>query len=283
MANFYSIYFTHNGQVVRLPHNPSELPDTQDASNGEYNVLGLGPVMVPRTPNQRKISISNYFPGHVSASLTSLLSYRAPEYYIEFFRQAMESGNPVLYTPVRINEMGVPYAMSLTGYYVLVTRFDYREKGGETGDFYYDLECVEWRDYSPRRVQVVQDTAQGTASTASAAQSAAVSALARTVTQTAAAAVSGAASGALAASLEPSRRTPSRQLVVGSLCTLDGAYYQSPDGSGPQTPAAGLQVTVSRIEAGTRRAPVYVKDTAGRALGWTGKEMLRVVSNAAKN
>lgn len=279
MANFYSIYFTHNGQVVRLPHNPSELPDTQDASNGEYNVLGLGPVMVPRTPNQRKISISNYFPGQVSASLTSLLSYRAPEYYIEFFRQAMESGDPVLYTPVRINEMGIPYAMSLTGYYVLVTRFDYREKGGETGDFYYDLECVEWRDYSPRRVQVVQDTA----SAASAAQSAAASALARTVARTAATAASTAASGALAASLEPSRQTPARQLVVGSLCTLDGAYYESPDGSGPQTPAAGLQVTVSRIEAGTRRAPVYVKDTAGRALGWTGKEMLRVVSNAAKN
>lgn len=283
MANFYSIYFTHNGQVVRLPHNPGELPDTQDASNGEYNVLRLGPVMVPRTPNQRKISISNYFPGQVSASLTSLLSYRAPEYYIEFFRRAMESGDPVLYTPVRINEMGIPYAMSLTGYYVLVTRFDYREKGGETGDFYYDLECVEWRDYSPRRVQVVQDTARGTASTAPAAQGAAVSALARTVTQTAAAAVSGAASGALAASLEPSRRTPARQLVVGSLCTLDGVYYESPDGSGPQTPAAGLQVTVSRIEAGTRRAPVYVKNTAGQALGWTGKEMLRVVSNAAKN
>lgn len=279
MANFYSIYFTHNGQVVRLPHNPSELPDTQDASNGEYNVLGLGPVMVPRTPNQRKISISNYFPGQVSASLTSLLSYRAPEYYIEFFRQAMESGDPVLYTPVRINEMGIPYAMSLTGYYVLVTRFDYREKGGETGDFYYDLECVEWRDYSPRRVQVVQDTAPGAAPTAPAARGAAVSALARTVTQTAAAAVS----GALAASLEPSRQTPSQQLVVGSLCTLDGAYYESPDGSGPQTTAAGLQVTVSRIEAGARRAPVYVKDTAGRALGWTGKEMLRVVSNAAKN
>lgn len=279
MANFYSIYFTHNGQVVRLPHNPSELPDTQDASNGEYNVLGLGPVMVPRTPNQRKISISNYFPGQVSASLTSLLSYRAPEYYIEFFRQAMESGDPVLYTPVRINEMGIPYAMSLTGYYVLVTRFDYREKGGETGDFYYDLECVEWRDYSPRRVQVVQDTA----SAASAAQSAAASALARTVARTAATAASTAASGALAASLEPSRQTPARQLVVGSLCTLDGAYYESPDGSGPQTLAAGLQVTVSRIEAGTRRAPVYIKDTAGRALGWTGKEMLRVVSNAAKN
>lgn len=277
MANFYSIYFTHNGQVVRLPHNPSELPDTQDASNGEYNVLGLGPVMVPRTPNQRKISISNYFPGQVSASLTSLLSYRAPEYYIEFFRQAMESGDPVLYTPVRINELGIPYAMSLTGYYVLVTRFDYREKGGETGDFYYDLECVEWRDYSPRRVQVVQDTAQD------AAQSVAVPALARTVAQTAATAASTAAAGALAASLEPSRQTPARQLVVGSLCTLDGAYYESPDGSGPQTPAAGLQVTVSRIEAGTRRAPVYVKDTAGQALGWTGKEMLRVVSNAAKN
>ena len=99
--NFYSIYFTRNGQVVRLPFNPSELPDEQEVENGQYNVLGIGPLSIARDPNQRKVKISSFFPGTVGSSLTSLISFRPPEYYIEFFRSAMRDREPVLYTPTR--------------------------------------------------------------------------------------------------------------------------------------------------------------------------------------
>ena len=112
--NFYSIYFTRNGQVVRLPFNPSELPDEQEAENGQYNVLGIGPLSIARDPNQRKVKISSFFPGTVGSSLTSLISFRPPEYYIEFFRSAMRDREPVLYTPTRIDELGIPQASGRT-------------------------------------------------------------------------------------------------------------------------------------------------------------------------
>lgn len=129
MPQFYSIYFTRNGQVVRLPINPAELPETKDGDNGEYNVLGVGPVTVPRIPKQREIKISSYFPGRASGTgISSLLMWRPPEYFIKFFQSAMDDREPVLYTPVRFYENGRPFAITHTGFPVLITRFDTKER-----------------------------------------------------------------------------------------------------------------------------------------------------------
>lgn len=55
---------------------------------------------------------------------------------------------------------------------MLVSSFTYEERGGETGDFYYDLALVEYRDYSPRTAQIraasidISPTAAATASPA---------------------------------------------------------------------------------------------------------------------
>ena len=286
MPNFYSIYFTRNGEVVRLPHNPEKLPETRSASNGEYNVLGLGPVMVPRTPNLKELTISGYFPGTLSSSLTSLLTYRPPEYYINFFTSAMNAREPILYTPVRINELGIPFSLSDPGYYVLVTDFKTEERGGETGDFYYDLTLKEWRDYAPNRVQIVQDaTAQAsTAATASAASRLSTRArIARAASAAAdlAAAQAAAVAAPLSASKEPTRQIPPNRIVVGSLCRLDGAYWAGPEAQAPETPASGLSVSVVRIVDSANQARAYVKGTDGTPLGWCSLDALQVVNNAA--
>ena len=286
MPNFYSIYFTRNGEVVRLPHNPEKLPETRSASNGEYNVLGLGPVMVPRTPNLKELTISGYFPGTLSSSLTSLLTYHPPEYFINFFTSAMNAREPILYTPVRINELGIPFSLSDPGYYVLVTDFKTEERGGETGDFYYDLTLKEWRDYAPNRVQIVQDaTAQAsTASTASAASRLSTRArIARAASAAADLAVAQAAAVAapLSASKEPTRQIPPNRIVVGSLCRLDGAYWAGPEAQAPETPASGLSVSVVRIVDSANQARAYVKGTDGTPLGWCSLDALQVVNNAA--
>lgn len=320
MANFYSIYFTRQGEVVRLPHNPSKLPETKSASNGEYNVLGIGPIMVPRTPDLREITISDYFPGTASSTLTSLLTFQPPEYYIEFFQSAMDDMEPILYTPVRISELGIPYATSLTGFYVLVTDFTVEERGGETGDFYYDLTLKEWRDYSPSQVQVVQDTDTSTTSTSSTTTSSSTSSTASTTTLAATASTrstlalaatksslastlattltssssssststttttttqTSSTTSAVSAILEPVRQLPPGQIVVGSLCKLNGPYYDSYDADGVSNAASGVQVSVVRINAGTLAAPIYVKDTDGNWLGWVSKESLQVINNVA--
>jgi len=274
--NLWSLYFSRGGQVVRLPHNPEKLPETKDADNGSYNVLGIGPIMVPRTPKLRVLEISNYFPASSSSSLFSLLTTRAPEYYINFFQSAMDEKEPILYTPVRINERGIPYATSLLGYYVLVTKFKHEERGGETGDFYYELECTEYRDYSPSKVQTVATAAASSSSASTVSSALTTVATAAAVVGTAVAAV---ASTALAAMVEPTRATPSGQLVVGSTAELTGSYYMDSSKGGPSQPASGVAVKVVRIESGDLPSPVYVKGTDGTRLGWVEKSSLTGVKN----
>jgi hypothetical protein len=45
MPSLYRIYFSRDSTVLSLPINPEKLPETKESDNGEYNVLGLGPVM----------------------------------------------------------------------------------------------------------------------------------------------------------------------------------------------------------------------------------------------
>ena len=61
--NNFGLFFTRDGTVIRLPQNPEKLPVAKDNDNGEYNVLGVGPIMVPRTPALREITISSFFRG----------------------------------------------------------------------------------------------------------------------------------------------------------------------------------------------------------------------------
>ena len=278
MPNFYSIFFTRDGEVARLPVNPEKLPDSQDTDNGSYNVLGLGPITIPRIPKQRVVTISGLLPGLTSLpSVTSLLTYKPPEYFIKFFRSAMADRVPILYTPARFYETGIPFAISQTGYYVLVTKFDFEERGAETGDFYFDLECVEWRDPAPAKVQV-----QGGSPAATSGQAAAAASMARSATpETTITAAQAVAAAAVSAIVGPTRSVSPNQLVVGTQASLSGNYYQDSAESLAGTPASGLPVTVARIITAPFGAPVYVRDSAGNGLGWCEKESLTVVSQNA--
>ena len=242
--NDYGLFFTRDDTVVRLPVNPAKLPVAQSADNGEYNVLGIGPIMVPRTPEQREVTISSYFPGRPFAGVLTSGSFQPPEFYISFFRAAMADKVPILYTPVRYYENGEPFLAADPGFQVLVTQFNTEERGGETGDFYYDLTLVEYRDYTPQRVQVRQ-TAQGEEE----------------------------------AVPEPSREIPKGQLTVGAVCVANGPYYYTSYGEEPHGNGNGRTVVVSRMVDGSRAYPVHVTTEAGGALGWMKKDALQVVSN----
>ena len=63
MENKYGLYIAHEGTVVRLPVNPESYAITKDNDNGNYNVLGVGPIMIPRTPKLRTAAWSGLLPG----------------------------------------------------------------------------------------------------------------------------------------------------------------------------------------------------------------------------
>lgn len=101
------LFFTGQHRAV-LPINPEKLPETKESDNGEYNVLGLGPVMQPRTPKLRKVTISGLFPGRRLPWMSAAV-FLPPSVYITFFKSAMDQKRPIVYTPVRYYENGTPF------------------------------------------------------------------------------------------------------------------------------------------------------------------------------
>lgn len=245
MVNNFGLFFTRDGTVIRLPVNPEKLPVARDNANDDYNVLGIGPIMVPRIPALKEITISSFFPGRPFSGVLTSGGFEPPEFYIQFFESAMNDKAPILYTPVRYYENGEPFMTGDPGMTCLVTQFNTEERGGETGDFYYDLTLTEYRDYSPGTIQVK------TAATASA---------------------------PAVVTTEPSRDIPQGQLVVGATCIANGPYYYTSYGDEPHGNGNGRTVVVSRIVDAARAYPIHVTNESGGALGWMKKEALQVVS-----
>ena len=132
------------------------------------------------------------------------------------------------------------------GLQVLVTQFDTEERGGETGDFYYDLELTEYKDYSPLAMRIEEEEdGQSTAAT------------------------------------EPARETPPAQITVGCTCIMNGKYWYSSYGDSPWGQTSNKRVKVSRIVTSdpARAQPIHITTESGGALGWTAKANLQVVSD----
>ena len=243
MANNFGLFFTRDGTVIRLPFNPDTLPVVKDNDNGNYNVLGIGPIMVPRIPKLREVTISSFFPGREFPGVLTSGGFQPPEFYIQFFESAMDEKAPILYTPVRYYENGEPFMTQDTGFQVLVTSFTYEERGGETGDFYYDLTVTEYRDYSPQSMEIQQQGTQNTPAVAT---------------------------------TEKARDIPQGQLVVGSVCVANGQYFYTSYGDEPFGNASGQRVVVSRIVDQSRPCPIHITTESGGALGWISKSGLQV-------
>ena len=244
LRNDYGLFFTRDSTVLRLPVNPEKLPVARGNENEDYNVLGIGPIMVPHTPSLRTVTISSWFPGRAFSGALTTGAFQPPEFYIQFFESAMRDKAPVLYTPVRYYEDGTPFMTGDSGFQVLVTQFDTEERGGETGDFYYDLELTEYKDYTPQVVQVKQSGQNQPAT----------------------------------ATTEPSREIPQGQITVGCTVIANGPYYYTSYGDEPHGNGKGRRAKVSRIVDGSRAYPIHIMSESGGAWGWTKKESLQVVT-----
>lgn len=277
MPNNFGLYFSGSGGVVRLPVNPSKLPEEKDNENGEYNVLGIGPIMVPRTPKLRVVSISSFFPGRNIPGLV-VGTFQAPDYYVNFFQSAMDNRSVLVYTPVRYYPDGTPFMTGSTGFECIVTKFTYEDRGGEVGDIYYDLEVTEYRDYSPISMQIASSSG-GSSSTASSGGAAAASA--RSMTRAASSASSSSASSqkttTYTATAQPARSIPDGKIVVGSVCAANGAYYFTSLAETEAGTVSNQRVLVQRIVDGSRPACVYVVTEDGASVGWFPKSALQVV------
>lgn len=270
----YKLYFSSGATVLALPINPEKLPETLDGNNAEYNVLSLGPILQPRTPKLRTVSISGLLPGRRLPGQAG--AFLPPAVYMAFFTRAMKKKKPIVYTPVRFYENGTPFLGPSLGFPCLVTSFKAEERGGETGDFYFDLTITEYKDYSPRRAIVQGEGQSSTFAPASVATEAAGTA-ARAVAAAAAVSAAAALGRAVRVSLTSTRSTPSDKLVVGAQRKASGPYYATGDGLNALGTLHGQTVTVRRIIDRAKPRPVYLVDASEAALGWMAEADLQEV------
>lgn len=242
--NLYGLYLSRDGATIRMPVNPESYAIDSDNNNSEYNVLGVGPIMIPRTPKLKTVSWSGLLPKKpdLGAVVTGGV-FQPPQFYIEFVETVMADKVPVRFVANRYMEDGTP--IFDTNMEVLVTRFQSEERGGETGDFYYEIALSEYRDYSPKTVAFQQPDK----------------------------------AAPVQASTEATRSVPKGQLAVGQTVLVNGDYFYSSQGAEPHSTFSGFRGVISRIVADDpqRAFPYHITDENGGAKGWVKVAQIQAV------
>lgn len=239
--NLYGIYLTVGGTTIRFPVNPQAVTIDYPASNERFNVLSLGEIIQPRKPGLKVVSWSDgLLPGRSSTPyvLTSG-DFKEPEFYIRFLNTCKVSGTVCTFTIDRRYEDGTAFHSDT--WPVIVENFKVTEKGGETGDFYYDITLTEYRDYAPGSVSLTRTS-----------------------------------SNTVEAIAQKTRNAPSNQLVVGKMVTVNRVYCYDSYGAKPHGNGNGRTAVVGRILAETRAYPILLKTSSGAALGWCKKSAVTV-------
>lgn len=244
MANQYGIYLSKNNTVLRIPVNPESYRIEKPNDNETYNVLGIGQIVVARTPQLQRVTWNGFFPSRPSDPyvLTSG-GFLPAQKYIEFLQGCMDNREIIRFVANRCLEDGT--TLFDTNMQVLVTGFNVDEKGGEAGDFYYEIELTEYRDYTPLTVdiQIEQEHPRAVA--------------------------------------ESNREIPQGQIVVGSTVICNGNYYYSSYGDEPHGTFNNYRGKVSKIVTSdpTRPYPIHITSESGGWLGWVKSSQCQVVAS----
>lgn len=235
LSSSAAIYIEFDRHKMRIPVNPEEIEISYPTDNQEFDVIGVGKVVVPRKPSLKEISWESWFPS--SFSDPYIEGTDTPEEWHYFLTTAMK------------NQVVIRCIISRSGLYdtnisCVVEDFTTTDKGGEPGDMYYSLTLKEWKDYSPKTVQIIQQPVQVT------------------TTQTQAPAQ---------ATAQPERPVETPTLRVGAQVIVNGKYWYTSYGDKPFGTANNLKTTIFRIVE-SNPFPISVG-----YYGWVKRDQIQIV------
>jgi hypothetical protein len=162
-AQYFGIWFDlGNGKdKIRLPVNPSELTISYEGENTNYNLISIGETVIPRTPKLATVHISSFFPSdRYIAGTVSNVEYDGqiqsarfkPKTYVEFFQRLQRQKKIFQFI---VNRYDVDRPMFDTTFEAVVSSFAITDRGGESGDVYFELEISEYRNTAPQSVEII--------------------------------------------------------------------------------------------------------------------------------
>lgn len=140
----YKITLKLYDKNIILPVLPESLEISSPGDNETTKVMGIGEINIIRKRSLREFSISSHFPKHDAPYVTGELL--EPIEYVK----AIQAQRDKL-KPLRFSLEGSDLDINIQ---VSIDDFSYEERGGEVGDIYYTLKLKEWRDYSPRTLDI---------------------------------------------------------------------------------------------------------------------------------
>lgn len=192
MAADYRIWFNAEGfDLFELPVNPQEVTITYPGNPTNYDVEGIGEIVIPRKVKLATLSFESFFPREaVYQTVLNSESAYTPEWYVQFFRRMQSKGQPFQLTISRggddlwvyeekqydnsllgnLKEFFFPDKDQNPKYHTLhqdyfntvlpqaiILDFSITDKGGEPGDIYYSMTISEYRDASPKTLAEVAE------------------------------------------------------------------------------------------------------------------------------
>lgn len=202
-----------------IPVNPEEISIKYPSDNKDYDVIGIGQVVVPRKPALKEISWESFFPASTSDPYVDADAYD-PDEYVDWFENAMKKNQKVrlIITRDRLYDTNIR---------CIVSDFETTDKGGEPGDMYYSVTLREFRDYSPETVSIITTPAET------------------------------AADQNVEATSEADRPVETPVLRVGASVIANGQYWYDSYGAKPFGTANNISTTVTRIVEGNPY-PVHI-------------------------
>lgn len=161
----YRIWFSVNGyDEVILPVNPQDITITYPGNPTNYDVEGIGEIIVPRIPKLATVTFDSFFPREkLYSTLVNAESWYSPEWYVNFFRNVQKKRQPFELTISRgyddlyVYDESGKYTVDRTNYFdttvfkkAVLLDISITDKGGEPGDIYYNMTISQYRDASPK-------------------------------------------------------------------------------------------------------------------------------------
>lgn len=146
----YGMTLIAGGREIDIPVLPEKLKVTSPGNNGTATVLVLGDVLILRKKGLRTVAWDSFFPVNDAPFVTGRIT--DPVEIVKAIQKARDSLDPVRFL-ITGTDLDINVRMG-------VETFDYEERAGELGDFYYSIKLSEWKDYSPRRIVLPPEPAK---------------------------------------------------------------------------------------------------------------------------
>ncbi|ASS69230.2 LysM peptidoglycan-binding domain-containing protein [Paenibacillus sp. RUD330] len=154
---------------------PEKISISRGGRSSDFQVLGIGSVSVPESPELAEISFESFFPQQDTypfihpyyskkekevmkdeVIIKQYFELLPPSSYVQSMNKWMASGYPirVIYIGANANKGNI-VNLPMT-----IESFERYEEAGSVGDVFYSLKLKEYAFFSPRKVKAVQKNGQ---------------------------------------------------------------------------------------------------------------------------